>query len=50
LVRLLRNTATNYRPDTGHFGNIISELCGPEIAQRTGKGELRLSDWVMLRR
>ncbi|KAB2912748.1 MAG: hypothetical protein F9K29_17900 [Hyphomicrobiaceae bacterium] len=41
--------ATGYRADTGHFGNIVSELVGPEIATRPRHGEVRLSDWVMLR-
>jgi hypothetical protein len=41
--------ATGYRADTGHFGNLISELTGPEIAVRAGKGEVRLADWVMLK-
>jgi hypothetical protein len=41
--------ATGYRADTGNFGNIITELAGPEIATRPRKGEVRLSDWVMLK-
>jgi hypothetical protein len=41
--------ATGYRPDTGHFGNLISELTGPEIAVRVGRGEVRVADWVMLK-
>jgi predicted RNA binding protein YcfA (HicA-like mRNA interferase family) len=41
--------ATGYRADTGHFGNIITELTVPEIATRPGRGEVRLADWVMLK-
>jgi hypothetical protein len=41
--------ATGYRADTGNFGNIITELAAPEIATRPRKGEVRLSDWVMLK-
>ncbi len=40
---------TGYRPDAGHFGNVISELAGPEIVTRPRPGEVRLADWVMLR-
>lgn len=40
---------TGYRADTGHFGNLITELTGPEIAYRPRQGQVRLSDWVMLK-
>lgn len=40
---------TGYRADTGHFGNLITELASPEIVTRPRPGEVRLSDWVMLK-
>lgn len=40
---------TGYRADTGHFGNVLSELSGPEIATRPRPGMWRLADWVMLK-
>jgi HAMP domain-containing protein len=42
--------ATGLKASAGHFGNLISELAGPEIVERTERGgDIRLADWVMLR-
>lgn len=49
MARAALGEATGYRADAGHFGNLISELTGPEIATRDRGGEIRLSDWVMLK-
>jgi hypothetical protein len=49
MTRAALGEATGYRADAGHFGNLISELTAPEIATRERGGEIRLSDWVMLK-